>query len=142
MRKASGKQITSTGETTWAGNADIAATADRRSTPWLPRPRSRNTIPTDEKGFCAADFENPQDDIERAMYDRLRTRIRFIAVDPEETLIFRGDDVIARVWPVDRRAGVVVDLKLDHHPTRYGLDDWDQARRIVVAVVATDRHFA
>ncbi len=76
------------------------------------------------------------------MYDRLRTRIRFIAVDPEETLTFRGDDVIARVWPVDRHAGVVVVLKFDRHPTRYGLDDWDQARRIVDAVVATDRHFA
>ena len=108
----------------------------------LARLRARNTIPTDEEGFCAADFENPRDDIERAMHDRLRTRIRFIAVDPEETLIFRGDDVIARVWPVDWRAGVVVVLKFDHHPTRYGLDDWDQARRIVDAVVATDRHFA
>ena len=99
-------------------------------------------IPTHEEGFCAADFENPQDDIERAMYDRLRTRIRFIAVDPEETLIFRGDDVIARVWPVDWRAGGVVVLKFDHHPTRYGLEDSDHARRIIDAVIATHRHFA
>lgn len=78
----------------------------------------------------------------RAMYERARTRIRLIAVDPEETLVFRGDDLIGRVWPVDPHAGGGVDLRIDGDPITYGLDDWEQVRPFVDAIVAGNPRFA
>ena len=79
---------------------------------------------------------------ETACTSRTRKRIRFANVDPEITLIFRGDDVIGRVYDIDHRGGAGFDLKFDHHPTVYGLDDWDQVEFIVKSVTATDPHFA
>ena len=76
------------------------------------------------------------------MYERARKIIRFRDVDPEIALVFRGDDVIGRVFYIDRHAGGGFDLKFNHHPTVYGLDEWDQVRHIVETVTATDPHFA
>ena len=53
-----------------------------------------------------------------------------------------GQDVIARVFDIDRHADGGLGLRFDHHPTVYSLDDWDQVERIVKSVTATDPHFA
>ena len=73
---------------------------------------------------------------------RARKRIRYRDIDPTLSLVFRGDDVIGRVFHVDLHAGGGFDLKFEHHPTVYGLDDWDQVEFIVKSVTGTDPHFA
>jgi len=62
-------------------------------------------------------------------------------IDMEIWPVFRGDDVFGRVFDVDGHGGAGFDLKFDHHPTVYGLDDWDMVRHIVESVTATDPHF-
>ena len=69
--------------------------------------------PTDDHGFTASDWLARGTRRGRAMYERARKRIRFIAVDPEETLVFRGDDLIGPVWPVDPHGGGGMDLRID-----------------------------
>ena len=98
--------------------------------------------PADDNAFTAADWLALGTDYGNRMYERARKVIRFLSIDPEITLVFRGDDVIGRVFDIDHHAGGGFDLKFDHHPTVYGLDDWDQVRHIVESVTATDPHFA
>ena len=97
--------------------------------------------PTDDDGFTAADWLGQGTEYGDAMYERARKIVRFRSIDPEITLVFRGDDVIGRVFDIDHHAGAGFDLKFDHHPTVYGLDDWDMVRHIVESVTATDPHF-
>ena len=98
--------------------------------------------PTDDDGFTAADWLAQGTEHGDAMYERARKRILFRDIDPTLTLVFRGDDVIGRVFHVDRHAGGGFDLKFGHHPTVYGLDEWDQVEFIVKSVTDTDPHFA
>ena len=102
----------------------------------------RTPTPTDQDGFTAADWLGQGTEYGDAMYERARRIIRFRDIDPEIALVFRGDDAIGRVFYIDRHAGGGFDLKFDHHPTVYGLDDWDRVRHIVESVTATDPHFA
>ena len=98
--------------------------------------------PTDDDGFTAADWLGQGTEYGDAMYERARKRIRFRDVDHEISLVFRGDDVIGRVFRIGDRASGGYDLKFDHHPTVYGLDEWDQVEFIVKSVTDTDPHFA
>ena len=110
---------------------------------WCPSCGQKTPTPTDDTwGFTAADWlgqGTPEGD---AMYERARKIVRFRRIDSEIWLVFRGDDVIGRVFDIDHRGGAGFDLKFDHHPTVYGLDDWDQVEFIVKSVTATDPHFA
>ena len=109
---------------------------------WCPSCGHEAPTPADDKGFTAADYLALGTDYGNRMYEQARKRIRFANVDPEITLVFRGDDVIGRVYDIDHHAGAGFDLKFDHRPTVYGLDDWDQVEFIVNSVTATDSHFA
>ena len=107
---------------------------------WCPSCGERTPTPTDQDGFTAADWLGQGTEYGDAMYERARRIIRFRDVDPEIALVFRGDDVIGRVFCIDRHPAAV--STFDHHPTVYGLDEWDQVRHIVESVTATDPHFA
>ncbi len=98
--------------------------------------------PTDDHGFTAADWLAQGTEHGNAMYQRARKRIRYRDIHPTLSVVFRGDDVIARVFHVDPHAGGGFDLKFEHHPTVYGLDEWDQIELIVKSVTDTDPHFA
>ena len=110
---------------------------------WCPSCGQSTPTPTDDVwGFTAADWLGQGTEEGDAMYERARKIVRFRRIDLEIWLVFRGDDVIGRVFDIDRRGGAGFDLKFDHHPTVYGLDDWDQIEFIVKSVTGTDPHFA
>ena len=116
--------------TRWDGNA---ATAVPRTTRSIAPPAGRKRPPpADDNGFTAADWLALRTDYGNRRNERARKRIRLLNIDPKITLVFRCDDVI----------GGGFDLKFHHHPTVYGLDDWDQVRHIVESVTATVPHFA
>ena len=109
---------------------------------WCPSCGESTPTPTDDDGFTAADWLGQGTEYGDAMYERARKRIRYRTVDPTLSMVFRGDDVIGRVFHVDPDAGGGYDLKFEHHPTVYGLDDWDQVEHIVRSVTDTDPHFS
>ena len=109
---------------------------------WCPSCGEDTPTPTDDDGFTAADWLGQGTEYGNAMYERARKRIRFRHADPTLTVVFRGDDVIGRVFHVDPHTGGGFDLKFDHHPTVYGLDEWEQVEFIVKSVTDTDPHFA